>query len=116
MGKVFTIFLTASPTSRDTVLTAARIAESAVNKGHRVNLIASGDGINCLLKEQKAGGAPDAGDIFTALITKGLKGYLCEASMNDRRAVADDYIDGMEAASLKNIYEKMAETDVWINL
>jgi sulfur relay (sulfurtransferase) complex TusBCD TusD component (DsrE family) len=76
MAKTFTIFLTTPPYSSENTLTAVRIADSALRKGHSVNLIASGDGVYCFLKKQKAKGLPHAGDLFSELIEKGLKVYL----------------------------------------
>lgn len=76
MAKVFTIFLGTPPYSYENTLTAIRIAESALKKGHTVNLIASGDGVYCFLKGQKAKGIPNAEERFSELIKKGLKVYL----------------------------------------
>ena len=76
MGKTFTIFLSTSPYSYENTLTAIKIAESALKKGHTVNLIASGDGVYCFLKGQKAKGIINAGEKFSELIQKGLKAYL----------------------------------------
>lgn len=76
MAKTFTIFLTTSPYSYENTLTAVRMSESALTKGHNVNLIASGDGVYCFLKGQKAKGIPHAGELFTELLSKGLKVYL----------------------------------------
>ena len=76
MAKTFTIFLTTTPYGYENTLTAVRVAENALQKGHQVNLIASGDGVYCFLKGQKARGIPHAGDLFTELIAKGLKVYL----------------------------------------
>lgn len=74
--KAFTIFLTTAPYNSENTLTAARIAGSALQKGHRVNLIASGDGVYNFLKGQKARGVPHAADIFSALIEEGLMVYI----------------------------------------
>lgn len=76
MPKTFTLFLSTSPYSYENTLTAARTAESALAKGHTVNLIASGDGIYCFLKGQKAKGILNAEEKFSELISKGLKVYL----------------------------------------
>lgn len=74
--KTLTIFLTTSPYSGEDTYSAAMMAESALKKGHNVNLIASGDGVYAFLKKQKAKGLPHAGDLFKELIEKGLKVYL----------------------------------------
>lgn len=76
MAKTLTLFLTTSPYSYENTLTAVKIAESALNKGHRVNLIASADAVYCFLKGQKAKGIPNAEERFSDLIQKGLKVYL----------------------------------------
>lgn len=76
MPKTFTIFLSTSPYSGENTLTAVKTAESALNKGHAVNLVASGDGVYCFLKGQKAKGIMNAQEKFTELIGKGLKVYL----------------------------------------
>lgn len=76
MGKTFTILLSTSPYSFENTLTAIKTAESALEKGHPVNLIASGDGVYCFLKGQKAKGITNAEEKFSELIGKGLRVYL----------------------------------------
>jgi len=76
MSRTITLFLSTSPYSSENTLTSVRIAESALNKGHTVNLIASADGVYCFLTKQKAKGILNAEEEFTRLIQKGLKVYL----------------------------------------
>lgn len=76
MSKTFTLLLGTPPYSYENTLTTVKIAESALNKGHTVNVIASGDGVYCFLKGQKAKGITNAEEKFTELIQKGLKVYL----------------------------------------
>lgn len=76
MGKTFTLLLSTSPYSYENTVTAIGIAESALGKEHTVNLIASGDGIYCFLRKQKAKGIPNAEGEFSRLMQKGLKVYL----------------------------------------
>lgn len=76
MNKAFTLYLATSPYSYENTLTSIKIAESALKKGHTVNLIASGDGVYCFLKGQKAKGITNAEEKFSELIQKGLKVYL----------------------------------------
>ncbi len=76
MGKAITLFLSTSPYSYENTLTTVKIAESALNKGHTVNLIASADGVYCFLKKQKAKGITNAEEEFSSLIQKGLRVYL----------------------------------------
>lgn len=76
MAKTFTLYLATSPYSYENTVTSLKIAESALKKGHGVNVIASGDGIYCFLKGQKAKGIANAEEKFGELISKGLKVYL----------------------------------------
>jgi len=76
MPKTVTLYLTTSPYSFENTLTGVRIAESALNKGHTVNLIASADGLYCFLTKQKAKGIMNAEEEFTRLMEKGLRVYL----------------------------------------
>jgi tRNA 2-thiouridine synthesizing protein D len=73
MSKTLTLFLSTPPYMNENTLTAIKIAESALKKGHRVNLIASGDGVYSFLKGQKAKGITNAEEKFSELIQKGLK-------------------------------------------
>ncbi len=70
------LFLKSSPYSGGDAATALSLAGAALEAGHKVTLIASGDGIYCFLKEQKAKGVPNAGERFGELMKKGLRAYL----------------------------------------
>jgi sulfur relay (sulfurtransferase) complex TusBCD TusD component (DsrE family) len=76
MPKTITLLLSTSPYSYENTLTSVRMAESALNKGHTVNLIASADGVYSFLTRQKAKGILNAEEEFARLIQKGLKVYL----------------------------------------
>ena len=76
MPKTITLYLSTSPYSYENTLTGVRIAESALNKGHIVNLIASADGVYCFLTKQKAKGILNAEEEFSRLMQKGLRVYL----------------------------------------
>jgi sulfur relay (sulfurtransferase) complex TusBCD TusD component (DsrE family) len=76
MSKTITLFLTAGPYSGENTLTTVRIAETALEKGHRVNVIASADGVYAFLKGQKARGIANAEEEFSRLIGKGLTVFL----------------------------------------
>lgn len=76
MAKTFILFLTTSPYSSENTRTSIKIIEAALNKGHTVKLIASGDGVYGFLKGQKAKGIANAEEKFSELLRKGLKVYL----------------------------------------
>lgn len=76
MGKTMTLYLSTSPYSYENTVTSVRLADSALDRGHTVNLIASADGVYCFLKKQKAKGITNAEEEFSRLIQKGLKVYL----------------------------------------
>ena len=76
MPKTFTLFLSTSPYSYENTSTAIKTAEAALRKGHMVNLVATGDGIYCFLKGQKAKGITNAEEKFSELIGEGLRVFL----------------------------------------
>jgi len=76
MTKNITFYLTTSPYSFQDSVSTIKIAESALNKGHKVNVIASADGLYCFLSKQKAKGILNAEEEFSRLIDKGLNVYL----------------------------------------
>jgi len=76
MPKTISLYLSTSPYSYENTLTSVRIVESALNKGHAVNLIASADGVYCFLTKQKAKGIMNAEEEFSRLMQKGLRVYL----------------------------------------
>lgn len=76
MPKTITLFLSTSPYSYENTLTSVRISDAALDRGHKVNLIASADGVYSFLKKQKAKGILNAEEEFSRLIQKGLKVYL----------------------------------------
>ena len=71
--KTFSILLGSSPYSGQDAETAMHLAEAALDQGHEVHLVASGDGTYGLLSGQNAAGAPHAGNGLAALIQRGLK-------------------------------------------
>ncbi len=116
MGKFFTIFLSSSPYSNESVLSAARILSNAMEKGHNANLIVSDDGVYAFHKAQKYSGLPDAGKMFTELIDKGLKVYLCGGCLGYRRVSKQDHIKGVEVVKAKKCMKLIEKTDILINL
>jgi len=105
MAKTFTIFLTTNPSSFENILSVARIAESALRKGHHVRLVASGDEVYFLLREK--GLKP---------LFQGLKVLLSEKGMKDRHTARNDYMDTAEIISLEEFFNILKDTDIWINL
>jgi len=76
MARTITLFLTTAPYAGENTHTTIRIAETALEKGHRVNVIASADGVYGFLKGQKARGIANAEEEFSRLIGKGLAVFL----------------------------------------
>ncbi len=116
MQKTFTVFLQTSPYTQESTLSAARILTSAIEKGHDANLMASDDGVYAFHKAQKYSGLPDAEKLFTELIDRGLKVYLCGGCLGYRRVTKQDYIRGVEVVKAKKCVKIMEKTDILINL
>ena len=50
MSREFVMFLTTTPYSSENTNTIIKLADAALRKGHRVKLIASGDGVFSVVK------------------------------------------------------------------
>lgn len=71
--KQFTVVLGSPPYGGQDVDTVLGIARAALEKGHRVTVVGSGDGTYGFLSGQRASGAPSAEKGFTDLIAKGAR-------------------------------------------
>lgn len=69
MPREIVLFLTTTPYSYENSHTILRIAGAALTKGHKVRLIASGDGVFSVVKGQ----VPQALAALEDLVEKGLK-------------------------------------------
>jgi len=71
--KNFTLILASSPYSGQDADTVLGIARAALEKGHSVTVVGSGDGTYGFIKGQRASGAPSAENGFTVLMTQGAR-------------------------------------------
>jgi sulfur relay (sulfurtransferase) complex TusBCD TusD component (DsrE family) len=69
MSGEIVMFLTTTPYSSENTHTIIRLADAAMKKGHRVRLIASGDGVFSVIKGQ----VPRALAALEGLVERGLK-------------------------------------------
>ncbi len=69
MSREIVMFLTTTPYSFENTHTIIRLADAALKKGHKVRLVASGDGVFSVVKGQ----VPKALSAFEALLDRGLK-------------------------------------------
>ena len=73
MTKTFTIFLATTPYASENTHTALRVIGAALDKGHKVNVFASGDGVHNFTAGQKAAGVPNAETGFSEMMRRGLR-------------------------------------------
>jgi sulfur relay (sulfurtransferase) complex TusBCD TusD component (DsrE family) len=71
--KQITLILASPPYSGQDLDTVIGIAEAALQRGHRVAVVGSGDGTYSFLKGQRASGVPNAEKAFSNLIERGLQ-------------------------------------------
>ncbi len=69
MKKEITLFLSTTPYSYENTHTIIKLADAALNKGHGVRLIASGDGVFSIVKGQ----VPQSLSAFEDLVGRGMK-------------------------------------------
>ncbi|MGI9861951.1 DsrE family protein [Moorella naiadis] len=116
MAKSLTLFLATTPYGFENTTTAIRLAETALAKGYKVTLFASGDGVHNFVRGQKAQGIPNAEDNFVPLIEKGLRVDLCGTCLRFRGIERGNLMDGAEPSTLKNLFTIVDEGDVFLSL
>ena len=115
--KTLTIFLTGTPFGSQAAHTALNLAEAALEKGYRVKLFASADGVYSVMGKQKAAGLPLVGERLPALIEKGLGVDLCGSCLNLRNLRADEMrVPCTQPSSLKGLFAAVSESQALIAL
>ncbi len=69
MPKEIVMFMSTTPYSFENTHTMLRIADAALRKGHKVRLVASGDGVFSIVKGQ----VPQSLSVLEDLVGRGLK-------------------------------------------
>ncbi len=69
MEKEIVFFLSTTPYSFENTHTIFKLADTALRKGHRVRLIASGDGVFSIVKGQ----LPQSLSVMEDLVARGMK-------------------------------------------
>jgi tRNA 2-thiouridine synthesizing protein D len=116
MQKTFTIFLATTPYGYQNTQTAISLAEAALDRGHRVILFASADGVYNFTAGQRPKGVPDAEQGFTQLLAKGLEVELCGSCLSLRGIGKDDVIPGAKPSSLRTLFALLRESDAVVSL
>ena len=116
MPKKLTIFLGTTPYGYENTQTAMKLAEAALDRGHRVILFASADGVHNFTPGQRAKGVPNAETGFARLIEKGLQVELCGTCLTFRGISKDGVMPGAAPSSLKTLFGLMGESDAFVSL
>ncbi len=116
MAKTLTIFLATTPYGYENTQTAMKLAEAALDQGHRVILFASADGVHNFTKGQGPQAVPNAEEGFGRLIEKGLRVELCGSCLKFRGVGREDILEGAAPSSLKTLFGLVAETDAFLTL
>lgn len=111
-----TIMLSGSPYGGERAAHALRLAEAALEHGHKVNLFASADGTYAALSEQAAKGLPNIGEDLAELISRGLHVELCGSCLRYRGLSAERLIAGAQPSTLRGMGTLLREADVVLNL
>ena len=116
MAKHLMLLLSTTPYSFENTYTALKMAETALDQGHRVTLFASGDGIHNFTVNQNPKGIPNPEEKFGQLIERGMRVDLCGTCLQFRGVKTEHRIEGATPSSLKNLFALMDESDVFVNL
>lgn len=116
MQKTMTIFLATTPYGYENTQTAMKLADAALDQGHKVTVFASADGIHNFTRGQAPQALPNAEEGFSRLIEKGLRVELCGTCLKFRGVGREDAVEGAAPSSLKTLFGLVAETDAFLTL
>ena len=116
VGKTLTIFLATTPYGYQNTQTALKLAEAALDRGHRVALFASADGVHNFTTGQGPQAVPNAEEGFSRLIARGLRVELCGSCLKFRGVGREDILEGAAPSSLKTLFGLLGETDAFLTL
>lgn len=117
MSKSFLLFLSESPFQHESSEQVCEIAQTALSKGHKVNIFLMMDGVYNPLKSQN--GAPfNMTAIFermTSLAKQGAKIVACRVCMELRGVEEKMYPEGVASGGIFDLSEMIAESDIILN-
>lgn len=116
MAKTLTIFLATTPYGYENTQTAMRLAEAALDRGHRVVLFASADGVHNFTVGQAPQALPNAEEGFARLIAKGLQVELCGSCLKFRGVDRESLLEGAAPSSLKTLFSLVGHSDAFLSL
>lgn len=108
--------MSGTPYGTDRAEKALRLAEAAINRGHKVGLFLSADGTYAALSGQGGSGLPQIGEILTGLIAKSVKVELCGGCLRFRGLSADKLVAGTKPSTLRGLGRMVCQSDVVVNL
>jgi len=92
--KELTIVLTSGAMMGTGAYKAAKLAEAALDRGHRVNLFCYGEGITALKRGQAPKRFPDVSAMISRLMERGVNVAACQTCLKARGYTESDLIDG----------------------
>ncbi len=114
MPKTFLFFLCEPPFEHESPEQVVEIAESALKKGHKVNIFMMMDGVYNPVKYQN--GVPfnmtSVSDRFKNLLRQGAKIVCCRVCMELRGVNEAMYPEGIVAGGIFDLSEMIAESDI----
>ncbi len=117
MPKSFLLFLCEPPFEHESAEQVCEIAQSALKKGHKVNIFMMMDGVYNPVKSQN--GAPfgmmSISDRLKNLLGQGAKIAACRVCMELRGISEVMYPEGIIAGGIFDLSEMIAESDVVLN-
>ena len=114
--KTLTIFLSAAPYAGESASTAMRLAQAALDAGHRVNLFASADAVYGFTQGHRAKGLPDAEAGFRLLMERGQHVELCGSCLTIRGLRQEHLLPGAAPSSMAKLFRLTRESDVVLTL
>jgi tRNA 2-thiouridine synthesizing protein D len=88
---------------------AVKLAQAAIDKGHRVKIFGYGEGITLIKEGQDPKRFPNVGKAITDLVSKGTEIVVCETCCAARGVHRGEEIKGTKIGSLTNDLSRFVE-------
>jgi tRNA 2-thiouridine synthesizing protein D len=111
MGEL-TILLAAGTMMSTGPYKALKLAEAALDRGHRVNFFCYGEGVTALRSKQAPKQFPNVAEMISALMTRGMQVAACRTCTIARGLLPEDLVEGAVVGSIAREYmEFVARSD-----
>ncbi|NPB01458.1 MAG: hypothetical protein GXO28_00930 [Methanopyri archaeon] len=110
MGTI-TVIISEAPYGKERAYSALRFALTALVEGEEVNIFLIEDGVYVGKKEQDPAEVPNYGELLKQCIEQGANVKACGPCSQARGMTEDDFMEGIELATMHDLVAWVKESD-----